>query len=257
MEQTIIDNLLSLFQFTRPGKGATATRQSIYTDLRCFNSRTLGRVRQLWVLFLKSLAVVSIHAPWEGCDLQDAVILHLMSVSIHAPWEGCDADYLTYAPVKVVSIHAPWEGCDSFRLFISFAHHTFQFTHPGKGATLTTSLKRTAITFQFTHPGKGATYPSSSCCASFSSFNSRTLGRVRLSLSAVSPAFKEFQFTHPGKGATGGDRRPRRLMDRFNSRTLGRVRPSVRGASCVDLSFQFTHPGKGATAVWYTAGDSP
>ena len=114
-------------------------------------------MRQLWVLFLKSLAVVSIHAPWEGCDLQDAVILHLMSVSIHAPWEGCDADYLTYAPVKVVSIHAPWEGCDSFRLFISFAHHTFQFTHPGKGATLTTSLKRTAITFQFTHPGKGAT----------------------------------------------------------------------------------------------------
>ena len=79
------------FQFTHPGKGATCshprmrhspqsfnsrtlgrvrpTRQSIYTDLRCFNSRTLGRVRHVTLEGLYSILEVSIHAPWEGCDL--------------------------------------------------------------------------------------------------------------------------------------------------------------------------------------------
>ena len=33
----------------------------------------------------------------------------------------------------------------------------FQFTHPGKGATLLERRPSTLATFQFTHPGKGAT----------------------------------------------------------------------------------------------------
>ena len=34
-------------------------------------------------------------------------------VSIHAPWEGCDAHYGVDVPSgRGVSIHAPWEGCD-------------------------------------------------------------------------------------------------------------------------------------------------
>ena len=56
----------------------------------------------------------------------------------------------------------------------------FQFTHPGKGATSTRSIRAIyAIEFQFTHPGKGAT-------ADIASTEAGT----------------EFQFTHPGKGAT-------------------------------------------------------
>ena len=80
--------------------------------------------------------LVSIHAPWEGCDLvflvgagsiyvfqfthpgkgatvQQGDPRNGCDVSIHAPWEGCDtmtgakhSDWLS------VSIHAPWEGCD-------------------------------------------------------------------------------------------------------------------------------------------------
>ena len=78
----------------------------------------------------------------------------------------------------------------------------FQFTHPGKGATLSEDRVKRKKLFQFTHPGKGATSEEST--------------RARSDVG--------FQFTHPGKGATlwlesGSYRRIR-----FNSRTLGRVR---------------------------------
>ena len=78
----------------------------------------------------------------------------------------------------------------------------FQFTHPGKGATLITTNNKWGIsTFQFTHPGKGATGH-----------------EVRLHHS------EPFQFTHPGKGATYTHHGQRGYQPCFNSRTLGRVR---------------------------------
>ena len=124
------------FQFTHPGRGATQTEHT--------NSRTLG---------------VSIHAPREGCDVCWLVVVAYDNVSIHAPREGCDGtplrrsargrsfnsrtpggvrlpssvDLLT--PLRV-SIHAPREGCDACypRRFLRLIR--FQFTHPGRGATL-------------------------------------------------------------------------------------------------------------------------
>ena len=127
--------------------------------------------------------VVSIHAPWEGCDLLRPWLSHPhVQVSIHAPWEGCDfcssicwsstlsfnsrtlgrvrrCSALSNCYTKSVSIHAPWEGCDlrvplpSLSMILSF-----QFTHPGKGATPLRCLCRCCLlSFQFTHPGKGAT----------------------------------------------------------------------------------------------------
>ena len=81
----------SVFQFTHPGKGATAVTFSTLACISCFNSRTLGRVRQTCQVYGSVSVHVSIHAPWEGCD----VIVHLLvgkqPVSIHAPWEGCDS----------------------------------------------------------------------------------------------------------------------------------------------------------------------
>ena len=79
-----------------------------------------------------------------------------------------------------VSIHAPWEGCDSQGDEGQHGNNGFQFTHPGKGATLGlrvgAHLEVVSIhapwegcddlelipfvphwMFQFTHPGKGAT----------------------------------------------------------------------------------------------------
>ncbi len=64
-------------------------------------------------------------------------IPHILCVSIHAPWEGCDSDDLTDIVADThVSIHAPWEGCDQHQHQPNSFPPGFQFTHPGKGATL-------------------------------------------------------------------------------------------------------------------------
>ena len=65
--------------------------------------------------------------------------------------------------------------------------------------------------FQFTHPGKGATVSDYNRCLQSTSFNSRTLGRVR-----------------PMPLST-----PTRLAS-FNSRTLGRVRLSLPSIQVVE-----------------------
>ena len=40
---------------------------------------------------LQLVGHVSIHAPWEGCDVEEARLGLGRGVSIHAPWEGCDS----------------------------------------------------------------------------------------------------------------------------------------------------------------------
>ena len=130
------------FQFTHPGKGATLT-----------SSRINGNT------------AVSIHAPWEGCDHQHQrgssapetfqfthpgkgatsrppCTYQTSNVSIHAPWEGCDVRHHRLETEILVSIHAPWEGCDRQRWILTWSPSTFQFTHPGKGATVAESVKR-------------------------------------------------------------------------------------------------------------------
>ncbi len=90
------------------------------------------------------------------------------------------------------------------RIYV-FTPETFQFTHPGKGATaMCTDILTGTFKFQFTHPGKGATCESFIYLAYERGFNSRTLGRVRLILTTCVVARLMFQFTHPGKGATAG-----------------------------------------------------
>ena len=79
-----------MFQFTHPGKGATSRGASEDMPM-----------------------IVSIHAPWEGCD------------SLHYYPNGGQARFnsrtlgrvrrsLIITPLRDrhVSIHAPWEGCD-------------------------------------------------------------------------------------------------------------------------------------------------
>ena len=102
-------------------------------------------------------------------------------VSIHAPWEGCDSELFgtenlasgfnsrTLGRVRLrerttpsagdtVSIHAPWDGCANDGYLTHIGRYTFQFTHGGKGATISAfRLSKRVYKFQFTHPGKGAT----------------------------------------------------------------------------------------------------
>ena len=73
-------------------------------------------------------------------------------------------------------------------------------------------------------PWEGCDSPSYSSPTGRTSFNSRTLGGVRLPAVSTSEFLIKFQFTHPGRGATGY---PRPTVER--------------------LKFQFTHPSRGAT----------
>ena len=193
----------SLFQFTHPGKGATGSL-TIYESLAKFQFTHPGK-----------------GATWTKTDDDDVFV-----VSIHAPWEGCD-DAPPVSKINGNSFNSRTLGrVRQFHRSPGRCSCQFQFTHPGKGATSGgCSPLRGPHTFQFTHPGKGATIEDGRLVSSWSSFNSRTLGRVRrISISQI--------FLHLG----------------FNSRTLGRVRHLSRSLMFCQLLFQFTHPGKGATS---------
>ena len=191
------------FQFTHPGRGATIKSASAYDVLK-----------------------VSIHAPREGCDrLPPAMTTILLGFNSRTP----GGVRLGLVPVSVrdedVSIHAPREGCDSDGGVSNNWSWEFQFTHPGRGATVCgrfLSLSHTA--FQFTHPGRGATVVD-------------LLGEGEADVSihapregcdrvwqASGPPSRGFQFTHPGRGATTAWDLGIHPVHRFNSRTPGGVR---------------------------------
>ena len=142
-----------------------------------------------------------------------------------ATWTKQDDD-----DVFVVSIHAPWEGCDSTRSIRAIYAIEFQFTHPGKGATRMYVNGIFKAMFQFTHPGKGATKKACTWIISSKSFNSRTLGRVRLEIIDI-------------------------IMLRlgFNSRTLGRVRLGNGKHQGVSNSVSIHAPWEGCD-IPYTEG---
>ena len=171
------------------------------------------------------------------------------SVSIHAPWEGCDLEAgLPQKGASSVSIHAPWEGCDyRFNPFRLLAYQ-FQFTHPGKGATRARREEHTPFgsfnsrtlgrvrPLSIGHKGRG-----------YMSFNSRTLGRVRrVPINHEYPVVV-FQFTHPGKGATSSTKLlPPKAKVSIHAPWEGCDYLSLDPLSHCGM-FQFTHPGKGAT----------
>ena len=169
-------------------------------------------------------------------------------VSIHAPREGCDGKTSGLKAFCEVSIHAPREGCDTIVGTNMPADIEFQFTHPGRGATIRLLL-RLALT----------------AC-----FNSRTPGGVRLQteesrrvredVSIHAPregcdapglsstcAGAGFQFTHPGRGATHYEA----LLSSAPEVSIHAPREGcdlkVAWANIKLHAFQFTHPGRGAT----------
>ena len=79
---------------------------------------------------------VSIHAPWEGCDVTaNTSLTKLQEFQFTHPGKGATTQLFRAGILAGVSIHAPWEGCDSLVFLICSVTVLFQFTHPGKGAT--------------------------------------------------------------------------------------------------------------------------
>ena len=189
------------FQFTHPGKGATACRGYLYNNkrvsihapwegcdsaqpsspphLESFNSRTLGRVRRLWKCLDSASLMFQFTHPGKGATATAEPTQVDQEVSIHAPREGCDsilADTyssrgcfnsrtpggvrlisVTFVPHSLcVSIHAPREGCDTSRSRHHHRANSFNSRTPG------------GVRLALTHSG----------CLRIS-FNSRTPGGVR------------------------------------------------------------------------------
>ena len=152
--------------------------------------------------------VVSIHAPWEGCDLLRPWLSHPhVQVSIHAPWEGCDQNHQCYI-LYTLGFNSRTLG--RVRLGVNrwnLNSVEFQFTHPGKGATSSSNATGRRVK-GFNSRTLGRVRRRRSCARVWHSrFNSRTLGRVRHSSSTGECGALTFQFTHPGKGATISSKR--------------------------------------------------
>ena len=80
---------------------------------------------------------------------------------------------------------------------------SFQFTHPGKGATCALWCIEDFLDVSIHAPWEGCDVMSAiSSSISRPSFNSRTPGGVRLLIERATIRVEEFQFTHPGRGAT-------------------------------------------------------
>ena len=105
--------------------------------------------------------------------------------------------------LRMVSIHAPREGCDAALAPPAIPAPRFQFTHPGRGATsLSGTIEVITISFNSRTPG-GVRRTLSGTLKEEPSFNSRTPGGVRRQRGLqLDNLLKEFQFTHPGRGAT-------------------------------------------------------
>ena len=152
---------------------------------------------------------------------------------------------------------------------------SFQFTHPGKGATIMSltffsdnivsihapwegcdyrerHCQIAAPLFQFTHPGRGATRRLSTVAPRLLSFNSRTPGGVRPHRHHRGCRQCEFQFTHPGRGATLSCRLVICIWSCFNSRTPGGVR-RLRDTSLklLSLCFNSRTPGGVRLTIGY------
>ena len=146
-----------MFQFTHPGRGATP------------NFAPSWLLRQ-----------VSIHAPREGCDsAQGRSAPRRQRFNSRTPGGVRREGFYRLSVEYQVSIHAPREGCDKCVTSSTYYPPTFQFTHPGRGATSCAYVR-----------------------SDEPSFNSRTPGGVRLFESALIANAGKFQFTHPGRGAT-------------------------------------------------------
>ena len=81
---------LTTFQFTHPGKGATSNDNNDNNGTECFKSRTLGRVRLRHSPRPGSSLTFQFTHPGKGATPPECLADVRLIVSIHAPWEGCD-----------------------------------------------------------------------------------------------------------------------------------------------------------------------
>ena len=133
---------------------------------------------------------------------------------------------------------------------------TFQFTHPGRGATRGACADRYATTVSIHAPREGCDHNPPPYGGARKRFNSRTPGGVRRLLDVGLTLLYSVSIHAPREGCDSARTSRRPTTSCFNSRTPGGVRLMLHNVSGGSWGFQFTHPGRGATlSVGGTPGD--
>ena len=167
-----------------------------------FNSRTPGGVRLKPSSSLSLPVVVSIHAPREGCDISSHGSFSL-SCCFNSRTPGGVRQRLTRDSPQTAK---------------------FQFTHPGRGATIIEELPIASLNVSIHAPREGCDDFTASNYNNRYSFNSRTPGGVRLDDRLYIFALFKVSIHAPREGCDPQPRRVRHQRGRFNSRTPGGVR---------------------------------
>ena len=86
-----LTGLLISVSIHAPWEGCDWSLNHLRSVATCFNSRTLGRVRRRLSRIENGGTMFQFTHPGKGAtELEDGLASHRV-VSIHAPWEGCDS----------------------------------------------------------------------------------------------------------------------------------------------------------------------
>ena len=152
----ILISMPSMFQSTRPMRGATQSASGSRPYILCFNPRAPCGARHI-ALWCRTSRMVSIHAPHAGRDMTIATpggLQHWFQST--RPMRGATPSKLWSTRPFRVSIHAPHAGRD-YRPELFFNCWVFQSTRPMRGATTKLFGKLFNHRFQSTRPMRGAT----------------------------------------------------------------------------------------------------
>ena len=101
-----------------------------------------------------------------------------------------------------VSIHAPREGCDLSHGFMKASSTSFNSRTPGGVRLGPSGSGKSFHMFQFTHPGRGATISGQISGIEYEVSIHAPREGCDITHSQHRRERQEFQFTHPGRGAT-------------------------------------------------------
>ena len=260
-----------MFQFTHPGRGATAKGLPDTDGLSLFQFTHPGRGATKTFDPAKAALEVSIHAPREGCDAATtANTASKTTFQFTHPGRGAtrakqmaevtSKGFNSRTPGGVrpdahfwmrglphVSIHAPREGCDFVAQINRYNYESFNSRTPG-GVRLKHILNHIDKQwFQFTHPGRGATSQGGQSYT----FSSVSIHAPREGCDSSAPCYgdegRSFNSRTPGGVRPRPSATSTRARSSFNSRTPGGVRLDAVVKGVESKAFQFTHPGRGAT----------
>ena len=122
-----------------------------------FNSRTLGRVRLCATALYICSAVFQFTHPGKGATCRLCLASICEEVSIHAPWEGCDLSVESVRYLIEFQFTHPGKGATWLPLHYPRGHSRFNSRTLGRVRLKILDFNLLCPTFQFTHPGKGAT----------------------------------------------------------------------------------------------------